>query len=111
MLDRKDGRRPRGGAETREEHPDPCSADQRGPDDDHHSLSGHGEGEGLGLGDAAEDEDRGARAGLCRGTCGSDRQRGGGGGNPGMPKGTSTLTITGTSGGVRHTLNLTLTVN
>ncbi|HEY6269238.1 MAG TPA: FG-GAP-like repeat-containing protein [Candidatus Acidoferrum sp.] len=38
---------------------------------------------------------------------------GGGGGqhNPGTPKGTSTLTVTGTSGGVSHTLNLTLTVN
>jgi hypothetical protein len=43
------------------------------------------------------------------GGCGS----GGGGGqhNPGTPKGTSTLTVTGTSGGVSHTLNLTLTVN
>lgn len=38
---------------------------------------------------------------------------GGGGGqhNPGTPKGTSTLTVTGTSGGVSHTLSLTLTVN
>ena len=31
--------------------------------------------------------------------------------NPGTPKGTSTLTVTVTSGGVSHTLNLTLTVN
>jgi hypothetical protein len=38
---------------------------------------------------------------------------GGGGGqhNPGTPKGTSALTVTGTSDGVSHTLNLTLTVN
>ena len=38
---------------------------------------------------------------------------GGGGGvhNPGTPKGTSTLTITGTSGGANHTLDLKLTVN
>jgi hypothetical protein len=38
---------------------------------------------------------------------------GGGGGqhNPGTPKGTSALTVTGTSGGVSRTLNLTLTVN
>jgi len=35
---------------------------------------------------------------------------GGGVHNPGTPKGTSTLTITGTSGGVSRTLDLTLTV-
>jgi centrosomal CEP192-like protein len=31
--------------------------------------------------------------------------------NPGTPKGTSSLTVTATSGGLSHTLNLTLTVN
>lgn len=36
---------------------------------------------------------------------------GGGVHNAGTPKGTSTLTITGTSGGVNRTLDLTLTVN
>jgi hypothetical protein len=36
---------------------------------------------------------------------------GSGGHNVGTPKGTSTLTVTGTSGGVSHNLNLTLTVN
>jgi len=37
----------------------------------------------------------------------------GGGGvhNPGTPQGTSTLTITGSSGGVSRTLDLKLTVN
>jgi hypothetical protein len=37
----------------------------------------------------------------------------GGGGvhNPGTPKGTYTLIVTGTSNGVSHTKNLTLTVN
>lgn len=45
----------------------------------------------------------------CFGGCGG----GGGGGqhNPGTPKGTSTLTVTGTSSGVSHTQSLTLTVN
>jgi len=36
---------------------------------------------------------------------------GGGGGNPGTPSGTYNLTITGASGGVSHTLTLTLVVN
>jgi hypothetical protein len=38
---------------------------------------------------------------------------GGGGGihDPGTTKGASTVTVTGTSGGVSHTVNLTLTVN
>lgn len=44
------------------------------------------------------------------GACGGG---GGGGGphDPGTPKGPHTLTVTGTSGGVSRTLNLTLTVN
>jgi hypothetical protein len=45
----------------------------------------------------------------CGGGAGSGG--GGGGGNPGTPAGTYTLTVTGTSGSLTHTLNLTLTVN
>ena len=43
------------------------------------------------------------------GACGS--AGGGGQHDPGTPKGTFTLTVAGTSGGVSHTQKLTLTVN